>query len=382
MLRNRFREEEEEEEGKTSILGEREYQGYIYSIFCIADTIRERERTEWDKAVTAKRRKISKMTGQEEHHVVCLQDAFCPVPTFDFPHKYTRYLLTGPSLIGERLQDATIGITTIVPITAADLDRCPKLQAVIVWATGYGWVEKAEFQKRGIVVMNTPQTNVESVSEHTIALYFAARRKVVELHAAAMYTNEWVENGGMLARFKRGPPRSASMETMVIFGYGSLGKRIEGLAKALGMKVLIADRKGVKEPRAGRIAFEEGLEVATVVVVVVPREKDTIDMIDEKELRTMNEDAILINVARGGIINEKALVVALKEGWIAGAATDVLEQEPSAPGQSPLLDDKIPNLTVSPHVAWYSEQTILNLQEMLKKTVESFVKGEPINVVA
>jgi glycerate dehydrogenase len=145
----------------------------------------------------------------------------------------------------------------------------------------------------------------------------------------------------------------AGQETLGIMGYGTLGTRIEKLAKAVGFKeVLISERKKSSTVRSGRVGFEEALKRATVLAICLPKDHDTIDLIGEAELRAMRKEALIINVARGGIVNEHALAKALKEGWIAGAATDVLETEPAGLGTSPLIPDvakgeeEVPNLTI------------------------------------
>lgn len=159
------------------------------------------------------------------------------------------------------------------------------------------------------------------------------------------------------------------------------GKCAEKMAKALGMQVVVAERKGATEARSGRATFEDVLKRCTVLIASCPLDESTHNMIDEAELRIMQEDAILINVGRGGIINELALANALKEFWIAGAATDVFETEPATKENCPLLDPSIPNLVLTPHIAWYSTGTIKGTIEVTKKNLERFVAGEPQNVI-
>jgi phosphoglycerate dehydrogenase-like enzyme len=159
-----------------------------------------------------------------------------------------------------------------------------------------------------------------------------------------------------------------------------LGKRIGDIAKALGMTVLQAERKGSASVRAGRTDFQEMLQRSSIVVLCCPLDDSTRGMIGESELRAMGNDAILVNVSRGGVVDEVPLATALKKGWIKGAATDVFEIEPAS-ASSPLLAEGIPNLTLSPHVAWYAEASIENLQATVKSNVENFVAGKPDNVL-
>ncbi|RDW92832.1 uncharacterized protein DSM5745_00154 [Aspergillus mulundensis] len=319
------------------------------------------------------------------HHIVCLEECHCAVPTFSFPHTYTGYASTSLSTpeITSRLHDATIAITTLVPITPEILAACPKLQCVVVMATGVEWVDIPAFQERRVKVVNCPGANVSTVAEHALALYFAARRKIVELHNITVSSDEYAERRTLVQRFPNGPPHTTLQEVVAVVGYGALGKRIESVLRALGMQVLIAERKGAMgtDVREGRVPFEVAIAHATVVMVTVAKSAETIGLIGGEELESMRKDALVINVARGGIVDEAALVKALREGWIAGAATDVFDGEPPVRGQSVLLEEGVPSLTLSPHVAWFSETTIRNLQDLLVEGVEGFVEGNLVNVV-
>lgn len=157
------------------------------------------------------------------------------------------------------------------------------------------------------------------------------------------------------------------------------------MAKALGMSVIVAERKGQvgAAVRSGRCDFEQALRKCTVLVLTCPLDDTTRGMIGDAELAMMPKSSILINVARGGVVLEQALTKALREGEIKGAATDVFEIEPADATTSPLitLDNSIPHLTLSPHVAWYASSSIENLQVMVKSNIENFVAGHPQNVI-
>jgi lactate dehydrogenase-like 2-hydroxyacid dehydrogenase len=159
------------------------------------------------------------------------------------------------------------------------------------------------------------------------------------------------------------------------------GKHIEKIAKSLSITVLIADRKGATTLRTGRTSFVDTLQKSTVLMIGCPLDETSRDMIREEELKLMQPTASLINVARGGVVNEKALVRALKEGIIASAATDVFEIEP-ATSANWLISEAPPNLTVSPHIAWYADASLENLQRIVKRNIEGFMKGQPENLVA
>lgn len=165
------------------------------------------------------------------------------------------------------------------------------------------------------------------------------------------------------------------------------GNRIATIGRALGMTVTLAERKGVPETeaRVGRTSFSTLLAESTVVIMACPLDATTRNMIGTVELRTMRPDALLINVARGGIIVEEDLVQALKEGWIAGAATDVFEVEPAGAINSALVraaqEHKELNLTLSPHIAWYAKSSIERLQNVVVENIEAFVTGKKLNEV-
>ncbi|EEU35440.1 uncharacterized protein NECHADRAFT_51178 [Fusarium vanettenii 77-13-4] len=300
-------------------------------------------------------------------------------PQLALSHRHTGYSSTTPDEIAQRLRDATMAIITMMPISVQDLDQCPSLKCILATSTGVDWIDRDAFLKRGIRVLNTPHTNIAAFAEHAIALYFAVRRRIIELHGVMTTTKEYYERRTLKHRFPE-LPLSCSQETLGVFGYGHLGKCIESIATALGMRVLIAERKG-QPPRDGRVAFEDVLREATVLVIAAPKNRDTVDMISEGELKTMRRDAILINVARGGIANEEALVKCLRSGWIGAAAVDVYDGEPPQRGVSPLLEDNIPNLILSPHLAWLSAQIISNRQDGIVKELVAYVAGESANVI-
>ena len=339
--------------------------------------------------------------------IVALETCHCQLPAFTFPAdeewEIQAHDWTSRDVLHERIKDATVIITTTVPLTEHELtpDVTPKLRLVMCWATGTNHVDLDFAASRGIRVCNCPSANIESVSEHAIALYFAARRRLVPLHNATKdsgsdgtYSGQWKAQGSLRPQllFKDGTaPLVCSEETMGIIGYGALGKRIATLGKALGMTVVIAERKGgavlarssSSINRSDRTSFDEVLKKATVLVLCCPLSKETMNMISTEELKTMSPYALLINVSRGGVVDEQAILTAVKEDWIAGAATDVFAVEPTGRGDSPLLSEAASglNITVSPHLAWCAGQTLKNLKAGLKKTVEAWWKGEDINVV-
>jgi phosphoglycerate dehydrogenase-like enzyme len=294
--------------------------------------------------------------GKDKHHIVVLEAKHVPMPHFDFPHTIDLHPLTKQHEVAERIKDATIVIACVTPVTPADLDVAKHVGCLAIMAVGMAWLNKEEFAKRGVTVTNCAGANVEAVSEHFLALYFALRKKVVEIDRTVKETDEWRQEGTVTNHWEsRKPPPGCGQEVLGILGYGTIGKRIALLGKALGFaEILIADRKGASAEAAkeGRTPFDEVVKRSSTLAVCAPLTKDTVDLISESELQSMRKEALVINLARGGIVNEAALARALTDGQIVGAATDVLETEPGGPGSTPLLPDlskgepPIPNFVI------------------------------------
>lgn len=149
------------------------------------------------------------------------------------------------------------------------------------------------------------------------------------------------------------------------------------------MSVLIAERKSAApdQVRAGRVPFEQVIKTCTVLMLACPLDDTSKNMISEPELRSMRPDSIVVNVARGGVMNEAAVLKALKEKWIFAVATDVFVNEPATREDCPLLRECPSNLTLSPHVAWYGGTCLENSQLRIKETLENYVAGKVINSV-
>ncbi|KAJ5094305.1 D-isomer specific 2-hydroxyacid dehydrogenase NAD-binding [Penicillium angulare] len=333
-------------------------------------------------------------SGDTVPHIVAIEAIHCPIPTFDIPHTRGIYEWTTESQLEERVKDATVIIATTIRLSARILspEVTPKLKLIVAMAVGTNHIDKFAAKQRGIPVCNCPASNLESVSEHAIGLYFSARRKLVSLHQATtrvlpspVSDTEWKANGSLRTRLHMSngkPPLTCGEETMGIFGYGGLGKRIAPMAGALGMTVLVAERKG-HSPRENRVAFDEVLRKCTVLVMCLPRNPETENLISSTEFGMMRPEALLINVARGGIVDEAALLAALKEGQISGAATDVFNTEPAGKADSPLLGPEAEglNLIMTPHLAWYAERTLENYRIGMKAAIEKWYGGEIVNEV-
>jgi phosphoglycerate dehydrogenase-like enzyme len=297
--------------------------------------------------------------GKDKHHIVVLEAVHAPMPKWDFPHDLTLYPRTYKGDVAERIKDATIVVACVTPVTPEDLDVAKDVRCLAVMAVGISWLDREAFAQRGVTVTNCAGGNVEAVCEHFLALYFALRKKIVEMDNAMKGTKEWLQDGTLIAHWpEKKPPPGCRQEVLGIFGYGTIGKRIAVLAKALGFsEILVADRKGTPadQVRQGRTAFDEVVKRSSTLVVCVPKSDDTVGMISQPEFAMMRKDAILINVARGGIVHEADLAEALRARQLAGGAVDVLENEPGGIGTTPLCPDPaqgaepIPNLIISEH---------------------------------
>ncbi|AHJ61787.1 Glycerate dehydrogenase [Granulibacter bethesdensis] len=290
-----------------------------------------------------------------------------------FAHEYVEYDVTGPDQVVERLRDATIAITNKVPLRADTLAQLPNLKLIAVAATGTDVIDKVAAKKQGIVVSNIRGYAFNTVPEHVIALMFALRRNLL---AYAVDVQNGVWNKARQFCFFPHPIRDIAGSTMGIIGYGALGKSIAERARALGMKVIAYDAF----PQEGLVDFETILRDSDVITIHAPLTDETRNMFGAAEFRKMKNSAILINTARGGLVDEAALAQALKDGEIAGAGFDVLTQEPPVNGNV-LLDPTIPNLIVTPHVAWASTEAMQILADQLVDNIEAFVSGRPANVV-
>jgi glycerate dehydrogenase len=311
-----------------------------------------------------------------EHAIVFLDresvDANVRKP--NFPHTYKEYESTWtPDEIVERLKDATIAIINKVPMRADVLKQLPKLKLIAVAATGTDVVDKAYCKEHDITVVNIRNYAFNTVPEHVIALIFALRRNLLT-YVKDVQDGVWNKSSQFC--FLTHPIRDIAGSTLGIVGYGALGKSIGKRAEALGMKVLAYDIF----PQPGLTDFETILKESDIITLHVPLTPETKNMIGEKEFERMKPTAILINTARGGLVDEAALAKALKAGTIAGAGFDVLTIEPPKDGNI-LLDKTIPNLIVTPHVAWASKEAMQILADQLIDNIEAFVAGKPQNVV-
>ena len=286
-------------------------------------------------------------------------------------HAFTR-----PEEVVKRIEDARVVVTNKCYLGREQLAAARRLELIAVAATGTNNIDLAAAGSLGITVCNIRDYCSEAVAQHVITL-------VLNLLTGQPWYLDRVRRGEWsVARqfcLLDRPIREAKGLAFGVVGYGSLGRAVAAKAEALGMDVLVAERKGQRQ-RAGRLPFEGVLSCADVVSIHCPLNDETRDLITLEDLRAMKQEAVLINTARGGIVNERDLADALRRGLIAGAAVDSLEPEPP-PIDHPLLAADIPNLLVTPHNAWASRSARQSALDQLAQVVTAFTRGAPVNVI-
>ncbi len=298
-----------------------------------------------------------------------------------FEHLWTEYAATAPERVVERLAGATMAIINKAPLTAATVDALPGLKMIAVAATGTNTVDLEACRARGIVVSNVRGYARHTVPEHVMALLLALSRNLMAWRDS-LQAGAW-QDSGRWCLFDH-PIRDLHGATLGVIGSGSLGEGVVRLAEAFGMRVLRAERRGVVTMRPGYTAFADVLAEADAISLHCPLNAETQGLIGAAELQAMKPTALLINTARGGIVDETALIRALREGWIAGAGFDVLSVEPPSAGH-PMVDPALlalPNFLLTPHVAWSSRPAMQALADQVVDNLEAFVAGKPQNRVA
>jgi len=278
--------------------------------------------------------------------------------------------------VAERIQSANVVITNKVKLTAAMLQAARQLKLVCVAATGTNNVDLEAAAALGITVCNVRNYATPSVVQHVFTLMLALTTRLPQ-YQAAVAQGMWQKSSHFcLLDF---PITEISGKTLGIVGYGVLGQAVAKVADAFGMEVLISARPGTNV-RAGRMALRDVLGLSDVVSLHCPLTPQTLGLIGRRELQYMKPNALIINTARGGIIDEVALLDAIKQQRIGGAGIDVLTAEPPVRG-NPLLSAKLDNLIVTPHIAWSSREARQRLVNEVSLNIDAYLKGNPRNVV-
>lgn len=296
-------------------------------------------------------------------------------PNFD--HEWIEHGETLASQVIDRVRDATIIISNKLSLGEAELSQARDLRLIAIAATGSDCIDLEYCRRRGITVCNVRGYATNTVPEHVLMMVLALRRNLIA-YRQDVQRGLWNQSKQFcLLTHELHDIRDS---TFGIIGYGSIGKAMARLAESVGMRVLISEHKDAAETREGRTRFEDTLRLSDVVSLHCPLNDETNNLIGALELKTIKRNALLINAARGALIDEAALIEALRSGQLAGAGIDVLREEPPRQG-NPLLDLDLPNLIVTPHVAWASAEAVQALADQVIDNIEAFVAGKPQNLL-
>lgn len=278
--------------------------------------------------------------------------------------------------VAGRIRDAGVIISNKVTLDADCLAAAKAVRLVCISATGVDHVDVAAAANLGITVCNVPAYATPSVTQHVFALLFSLATRLHD-YRQAVRAGRWQQSTQFCLLDY--PVTELAGRRLGIVGHGELGRAVAKAARCFGMEVVIAARPGTP-PGTGRFSLDEVLASVDVLSLHCPLTPTTRGLIGARELALMKPHALLINTARGGIVDEAALADALRRGVIAGAGIDVLECEPPR-DDSPLLVTDIPNLIVTPHVAWASRESRQRLVDSVRDNILAFLDGRPRNVV-
>jgi glycerate dehydrogenase len=295
-----------------------------------------------------------------------------------FPHEWTSFERSAPEETAERIARADIVVTNKAPVRAAAIAGAPNLKLVAVAATGVDNVDVAACRARGVTVSNIRNYAVHTVPEHTFALILALRRNILAYHRSVA-RGRWRE-ADQFCYFDY-PIRDLAGSTLGIIGDGVLGRAVADIARGFGLKTLFSDYKGTTGMGPLYTPFESVLRTSDIITLHTPLLPSTRNLIAAPEFALMERKPLLINTARGGLVDEHAVCEALTSGQIAGAAFDVVTEEPPAADHPfmRLLDR--PDFILTPHVAWASEEAIQSLADQLIDNIDAFWAGQPRNIV-
>ncbi len=314
-------------------------------------------------------------------HIVFLdRDTVAPqiaLPTPGFPHTWENHARTAPDQTAHRLATATIAITNKVRIGPAELDAAPDLRLIAVAATGTDCVDVAACAARGVAVTNIRGYSVNTVPEHVFTLLLALRRSLVP-YVTDTRDGAW-QRAGQFCFFDH-PIRDLAGATMGIVGAGGIGGRVADIARAFGMEVIFAARPGAPSGD-GRVAFPDFCARADVISLHCPLTDATRGLMGADAFAAMTRAPLILNTARGALIDLPALAAALDAGQVSGAGIDVADREPPAADDILMRLAHHPRVLVTPHVAWASDTAQQALADQLGAVLAAFHAGAPINLV-
>lgn len=288
---------------------------------------------------------------------------------------FQQYSQTPPEKVIERIKDAELVILNKVKINRNHLQQCPSLKLICLVATGTDVVDVKAAKQHDITVCNCQAYGTDSVTQHVFASLLALFTNLLP-YERSVRKGRWQRASQFC--YLDYPITELRGKTMGIIGYGNNGRRVAELAKAFGMQVEIGRRPGSSD--TARPTLEKLAPTLDVLTLHCPLTPETKNLVNDEILSLMKPTAFLINTARGGIVDEKALLTALKNGKLAGAATDVLTVEPPV-HSNPLIDAQLPNLIITPHVAWASREAREEIIHQTVENIKNFKNGHPVRTV-
>ena len=294
-----------------------------------------------------------------------------------FKHTYKEYSSTLSDQVVSRLQHATIVIICKISLNEKMLAQLPKLKLIAIAATGYDCIDILACQRYGIAVINIRNYATHAVPEHVFMMVLALRRNLL-LYRQDVEDGMWQKSEHFC--FFGHSINDLFGSTIGIIGEGETGKGTAKIARAFGMHVLFSDHASPKKKNVKLTSFEQILIKSDVISLHCPLTTTTRGLIGINELRKMKRNVLLINTARGGLVNEEALIHALDEGLIAGAGFDVITNEPPT-NDHPLLRVSRSNFILTPHIAWASDEALRILATQLISNIEAWVAGNQYNLI-
>ncbi|AUI66244.1 MULTISPECIES: 2-hydroxyacid dehydrogenase [Glaesserella] len=294
------------------------------------------------------------------------------IPRPTFPHNWIEYDRTSAEETYDRAKDADIIITSKVLFGRELLAKLPKLKLIAITATGTNNIDLVAAKELGIAVKNVTGYSSVTVPEHVLGMIFSLKHSLMSYHRDQVTSDRWATCGQFC--YVDYPITDVRGSTLGVFGKGCLGSEVGRLAELVGMNVLYAEHKDATTIREGYTPFEDVLKQADIVTLHCPLTETTQNLINAETLALMKPTAYLINTGRGPLVDEAALLDALENGKIAGAALDVLVKEPPAI-DNPLIQaaKRLPNLLITPHVAWASDSAVTTLVNKVAQNIEEFV---------
>jgi glycerate dehydrogenase len=296
------------------------------------------------------------------------------------------YDKTAADEVNKRIQDAEIIIINKIKLDAAALYQAKKVKLICLVATGTDNVDLVAAKEQGVTVCNIKNYCTDSVAQHVVLSILALSHHFNE-YQLSLKQGLWQKSEQFcLLEY---PITELSAKTLGIVGLGVLGTAVANLAVSFGMRILVAEsfrpensmtNDAQQKPEFKRVPFQDLVSQSDVISLHCPLTPETKNLFDLKTFKSMKKNALLINTARGGLINDEALLHALENGSIAGAALDVLDREPPA-ADHPLLTSGLPNLIVTPHIAWAAKEARQRALDEIAKNIACYLKGEPRNVV-